>query len=173
MSLPGPSGSGAPDDPDDPERSPGAAMEPTSLGFLAGWLLAGLVLGRALRPVAERLLGTAPVITWTQPLALLAVAAVLGATARATHRVVQVHRIPLPPHRAVNRLLVARASALVAALTIGGYAGYALAWLGSDAVLAEQRIVRSLLCCLAGAGIAAAALLLERACRARSPDPEP
>ncbi len=148
-------------------------MQPTSPGFLVGWLLAGLVLGRVLRPVAERLVGTAPIVTWTQPLALVAVAAVLGATALATHRVVQVDRLALPPHRAVNRLLVARASALVAALTVGGYAGYALAWLGSDAVLAEQRIVRSLLCCLAGVLVVVAALLLERACRARLPDAEP
>ena len=36
------------------------------------------------------------------------------------------------PHRAVNRLVLGRAGALVGALVAGGYAGYAVSWIGSD-----------------------------------------
>ncbi len=49
----------------------------------------------------------------------------------------------LEPHQAVNRLVLARACALVGALVAGGYLGYALSWLGVDAELARQRAWRS------------------------------
>ena len=173
MSLPGPPGA------DDggvgeggPQRPDPEGMRPTPVGVVVGWALAGLLLGRLARPLAEWLSGTAPVVTWTQPLALLAVAAVLGATARATHRSVHELHEPLPAHRAVNRLLVARASILAAALVGGGYGGYAVAWFGSDAFLADQRIVRSLLAAAAAAAAVVAAVLLERACRVPSDDAE-
>ena len=164
--LPGPASPGGPGEP----RPGGGTMGPTPARVLLVWALAGLVLGRVLRPLAEQLSGTAPVITWGQPLALLAVVAVIGAAARATHRVVQVERAPLEPHRAVNRLLLARSCALVGALVGGGYLGYALAWLGSASVLADQRVVRSLLCAALCAVVVVVALLLERACRVREPD---
>ncbi len=145
-------------------------MRATSPRVLLAWAVAGLLLGRLLRPVAEQLDGTAPVVTWPQPLALLAVAAVLGAAARATHRVVQVDRAPLEPHRAVNRLLLARSCALVGALVGGGYLGYVLAWFGSPSVLADQRVVRSLLSAALCGLVVVTALLLERACRVRDPE---
>ena len=68
----------------------------------------------------------------------------------------------------MNRLVLARASALVGALLAGGYAGYAVSWLGVDAALADQRIWRSLVAAAAGVGIVVTAVLLERACRVRS-----
>ena len=85
---------------------------------------------------------TAPLVTWLQPVALFFVAAVLGATAWATWRAVHVLREWLEPHRAVNRFVLARSCALVGALVAGGYAGYALSWLGVDAALGPQRILR-------------------------------
>ncbi len=173
-------------------------MGPTSAGYLVAWAAAGLLLGRLARPVVEWLGGTAPVVVWPQPLALGAVALTLGLTARATHRAVRpppasssrlpgsrgsagspgstgstVGPVPLTPQRAVNRLLLARACAVVGALVAGAYLGYALAWAGSDALLADQRVLRSLVTALAGAAVVVAALALERACRVPPGEPEP
>ena len=52
-----------------------------------------------------------------------------------------VHHERLEPHQAVNRLVLARACALVGALVAGGYVGYALSWVGVDAELAGQRVL--------------------------------
>ena len=62
-------------DPSDGEPS-GGTMGPTSAAALTVWAAAGLVGGWLLRPVAERTQGTAPIVNWLQPLALLFVAAV-------------------------------------------------------------------------------------------------
>ncbi|QZY29409.1 DUF3180 domain-containing protein [Nocardioides coralli] len=134
--------------------------------------MAGLVLGWLLHPVADRV-GTAPLVTWLQPLALFFVAAVLGGTAWLTHRTLHVRHDYLEPYRAVNRLVLARACVVVGGLVAGGYAGYAVSWLGVRAELGDQRLVRSAVAALAGVAIVVAALLLERACRVRSDDEEP
>jgi len=151
-------------------EGPAGRLRPTSPGALTAWTGVGLVGGWLLRPVAERLQGTAPIVTWLQPLALLFVAAILGATARLTWQALHVRREYLEPHRAVNRLVLARACALVGSLVAGGYAGYAVAWLGIDTDLAQQRVWRSALGAVAGALVVGAALALERACRVRSDD---
>lgn len=154
------------DDPSD------GRLRPTSPGALTAWAVVGLVGGWLLRPLAERAQGMAPIVTWLQPLALFFVAAVLGATAWLTWRTVHVHRDYLEPHRAVNRLVLGRACALVGALVAGGYAGYALAFLGVDTDLATQRVWRSAVGAVGGVAITISALLLERACRVRSGDPD-
>jgi hypothetical protein len=148
-------------------------LQPTSAGIVTAWAVAGLVGGWLLHPVAERLSGTAPVVTWLQPVALFLVAAIVGGAAWATWRAVQVRREWLEPQQAVNRLLLARSCALVGALVAGGYLGYAVSWVGSDAALAGQRGWRSVAAGVAGALIVVAALLLERACRVRSDDEPP
>ena len=147
-------------------------MEPTGVAAVAGSVMVGLVAGWLLHPVSDRF-GNPPVVTWLQPLALLFVAAILGGTAYTTHRTLHVRREWLEPHRAVNRLVLARACIVVGGLVTGGYFGYALSWLGVPAELGDERILRSALAGLAGAGIVAGALFLERACRVRSGDPEP
>jgi hypothetical protein len=134
-------------------------------------VVVGLVGGWALHPLAERFRDTAPIVTWAQPLALLLVTAILGATAYVTWRTVHVHHQRLDPHQAVNRLVLARACALVGALVAGGYFGYALSWVGVESELGEQRLWRSVIAGLAGVAIVISALLLERACRVRS-DPD-
>jgi len=159
-------------DPSDDEPS-GGHLQPISLAVLTGWAVAGLVGGWLLHPVTERILGTAPVVTWVQPLVLLFMAAVVGGVAWVTWRTVHVHRQWLEPRRAVNRLLVARSCALVGALVAGGYVGYAVSWLGVDAALATQRIWRSLAAGAAGVAVVVASVYLERACRVRSGDDEP
>ena len=109
-------------------------------------------------------------MSWLQPLALLLVAGILGYTAYSTNRQLQHRRDLLLPHQAVNRLVLARACALVGALVLGGYLGYALSWVGNDAELADERIWRSGAASFAGLMIVITALLLERACRVGSDD---
>ncbi|WP_084151946.1 DUF3180 domain-containing protein [Nocardioides halotolerans] len=158
-----------PDDPDDaPEPpEPEGTLRPLAFAVVVGWAVAGLVLGWLWHPVSERLADTAPVISWAQPAALWLVAVVIGSTWWQTHRAVQVRRERLEPHRAVNRLVLGRAGALVGALAAGGYAGYALSWVGDPAELAAQRILRCAVAVVAGVLTVVGALLLERACRVR------
>jgi hypothetical protein len=155
------------------QQPPEGRLRPTSPAAVTAWAVTGLVVGWLVHPVAERVSGSAPVLTWAQPLALALVAAILGSTAWLTWRTLHVHRQRLEPHRAVNRLVLARASALVGALVAGGYLGYAVSWLGDDAELASQRAWRSGACSVAGLAIVITAVLLERACRVRSDDTEP
>ncbi|WP_193606694.1 DUF3180 family protein [Nocardioides lijunqiniae] len=151
---------------------PPGSLRPTPPAALAGWAVAGLALGWLVHPLSERLGGTAPVVSWTQPLALLLVAAILGAAAHATWRSVHVRRERLESHQAVNRLVLARACAYVGALAGGGYLGYGLSWLGSEAELGDQRLLRSVVAAVGGLAVVVTALLLERACRVPG-DPPP
>lgn len=141
------------------------------MGALAGGFALGMVGGWLLHRVGERLWGSAPLVTWVQVGVLAFVAAILGGTAWLTWRQVHVHRRWLEPHRAVNRLVLAKSCALVGALVAGGYVGYAVSWVGLDAELAGQRAGRSLLAALASVGLSVAAVALERACRVRKDDP--
>jgi hypothetical protein len=154
------------------EEPSGGRIRPTSAATLTAWAVVGLVGGWLLHPLAIRVRGSAPIVTWAQPLALVLVAAILGATAYLTWRTMHVHHQRLEPHRAVNRLVLARACALVGALVAGGYAGYALSWVGVDSDLASQRLWRSAVAALAGVGIVATSIVLERACRVRSDEDE-
>lgn len=156
----------------DPGEEPSGRLRPTSAGALTVWALLGLVGGWLLRPLAERVRDTAPIVTWAQPLALVLVAAILGATAYVTWRAVHVQHQRLQPHQAVNRLVLARACALVGALVAGGYFGYALSWVGVDTEMGMQRLWRSVIAGVAGVAIVVTSLLLERACRVRSDSEE-
>jgi hypothetical protein len=157
----------------DPSGEPsGGRLRPTSAGVLTAWAVVGLVGGWLLHPLAERVRGSAPIVTWAQPLALVLVAAILGATAYLTWRTVHVQHQRLEPHRAVNRLVLARSCALVGALVAGGYLGYAVSWVGVDAELASQRVWRSAVAGMAGVAIVVTSVLLERACRVRSDEDE-
>ncbi|WP_307833260.1 DUF3180 domain-containing protein [Pimelobacter simplex] len=157
--------------PEEPEQPPGPSgpspdgLRPTGLPTVLGWAAVGVVVGWAVHPVCDRLDLVPPLVSPAQPLALLLLAAILGYVAWVTHRAVHVRRERLEAHQAVNRLVLGRASALVAALVAGGYVGYALSWVGDAAELADERMVRSLVA--AGCALAAvvAGLLLERACR--------
>ena len=73
-------------DPSDDGNRRTGGCGPTSPGAVTAWAVVGLVGGWLLRPLAERAQGTAPIVTWLQPLALLFVAAILGATAWITWR---------------------------------------------------------------------------------------
>lgn len=150
---------------------PEGHLRPTTGASLAIAAVIGLVAGWLLRPVAVRLNGTAPLVTWIQALALVFVAGVLAYVAWHTWQTIQVQRRRLPGHRAVNRLVLARACALVGALAAGGYAGYAITWLGDASELADERLLRSGVAALGGLLMMLASLALERACRVPSEDP--
>lgn len=150
---------------------PRERLRPISGGALTGWAVVGLVCGWLLHRVSESWRGTAPVVTWLEPLALLLVALIVAGTAWATWRSVQGRSRPLEPHRAVNRLVLGRACALVGALLAGGYAGYAVSWLGmAEDPLAGQRVLRSAIAAVLGLAICVGGVLLERACRVRDDD---
>ena len=161
-----------PDDLDEPEgpEEPHGTIEPMRLGTLLGWAVAGLVGGWALHVACDRLGVAPPLVSWAQPLALLLLAVILAYVARVTWRSVQVRRERLLPHQAVNRLVLARACAIVGALVGAGYLGYGLSWIGDPAELADDRLWRSLVAAGAGLAAAAAAVVLERACRVRKDD---
>ena len=153
------------------EQPPDGRLGPTGAATVGISVMVGLVVGWLIHPVSDRF-GNPPVISWLQPLALLFVAALLASAAYGTHRTLHVRHERMEPHRAVNRLVLARACMVVGGLVAGGYFGYALSWLGDPAELADERIVRASVAGLAGVGIVAAAVFLERACRVRSDDPE-
>ena len=153
------------------EQPPDGRLQPTGAAAVGVSVMVGLVLGWLLHPVSDRF-GNPPVVSWLQPLALLFVAALLASAAYGTHRTLHVRHERMEPHRAVNRLVLARASVVVGGLVTGGYFGYAVSWLGVPAELGDERIIRSAVAGLAGVAIVAAALSLERACRVRSDDPE-
>jgi hypothetical protein len=145
-------------------------LRTTGPGLVAGWALAGLVLGRLLRPLLTQLDRTAPQVGWLPVAALFLLAGVLAAVARATHRAVQLRRERLQPHEAVNRLVLAKACALVGSLAVGGYLGYALSWVGASAELGGERIAMSLVAAAGAALTVVGSLLLERACRVTGGD---
>ncbi|MDT9594704.1 DUF3180 domain-containing protein [Nocardioides zeae] len=146
-------------------------MRPLGPGVLTGWLVVGLVGGWLVRRALGALDVAVPAVSWTQVLVLAFVAAVLAGTAYATRRSVERTRAELSADHAVNRLVLARASALVGALLLGGYAGHAVSWMGAASQVADERMLRALVAALAGAAVLVAALLLERACRVRSGPP--
>jgi hypothetical protein len=164
----------------DPEQEPGPGPpEPsghvgtTNPGAVVVFALIGLVAGWLLRPLSEALSDVAPTVSWIQVWALVLVAAILFAVAWSTHRSLHSRRERLEPHRAVNRLVLAKACALAGALVAGGYFGYALSWVGIPAELGEERMLRSVLAGLAGVASVAGSLLLERACRVNRDDDAP
>ena len=159
---------GPPAGPDDdlPEGRdrPEGRLAPLPPSAMATCAVLGLAAGWVLHPAAERLRGTAPMVGWLQGAVLFFVAAVLWGVARHTSRT-RHDGGRLEPHRAVNRLVLARACALVGSLVAGGYVGYAISWLGDPAELADQRVLRSLAAAAGGVAIVISALVLERACR--------
>ena len=164
-----------PDEHDEPDRGsddPPGTLRLTSPAVLAGWGVAGIVGGWLLHPVAERVNGVAPLVSWAQPASLFLLALAVGITTWHTWRSVHVRRERLEPHRAVNRLVMGGAAGRAGAFVAGGYLGYAISWINVEAELADQRIARSLVAVVVGVLLMVGGLLLERACRVRSDRPE-
>lgn len=152
-------------EPGGPEDEPRGSLRPTSPLALLGWAILGGAGGWALHGLCDRLSVVPPLVPWVQPAALFLIAAILLWTALATHRALQVRRERWSVENAVNRLVLARASAIVCALVGAGYLGYGLSWISDPADLADQRLIRSLVAAGGSFLAVVGALLLERACR--------
>lgn len=160
MSTPDPR---LPDPGSEPDPPGGLRLtDPKSLLVLA---TVGLVNGWTLRPLTRALGWSTPTVSWLHVLGLLLATAIVAGTARRTRRALRRRTGELRPHEAVNRLLLGKACALVGALAAGGYAGSALSWVGAASVLSTQYSVRALVAAVVSAGLSAAGLWLERACR--------
>jgi lysylphosphatidylglycerol synthetase-like protein (DUF2156 family) len=146
------------------QTRPGVIVTALCVGLVAGWLV---------RRVASYAGVTAPLVSWSQALVLFFCAVILGLVAWHTRRALDGQQLRPEPHRLVNRLVLARASALVGALVAGGSLGYAVSWLGVAAELGAERAVRSVLAGLGGLMVLVMALWLERACRVRETDGSP
>ena len=126
----------------------------------------GAVLGYGLVVVAERISGAAPPVQWTAVLALVAIAVIVFVLAYSTYRTVHRERRRMNPQRAVNFLLLAKASALVGAVIAGGYVGFGLQFIDEmDVELPRERVIGALSAAVAALLIVVAGLVLERACR--------
>lgn len=143
-------------------------MRPTSAAALAFAALVGLLVGGSVGPLFEAAGRQAPRVPWSGVLILVFLAAVLLALARTTWRTLRrpagAGRL-IEPQRAVMLLALGRASALGGAALFAGYLAFALGFLGDDAPLPRERLVRGLLTAGAAALVTAGGLLLERSCR--------
>ena len=157
---------------DEQAEGPPPSVGPTPYSALAATFAVGALLGYGFAVLTERMRDAAPLVQWPSVLALVAIAAVLGAMAWSTYGVLHRERRRMDPQRAVAFLMLAKASSLVGALVAGGYLGFALAFVDSlEAELPQQPVIRGLSACVAGVTIVITGLLLERACRIPK-DPE-
>lgn len=163
---------GEPEEGEPEEHDPVGRLQPLSVPLIAALAVLGLVLGWLAHPLLQRLLGVAPIVTWLPALLFGFVSAILLVAVRGTRKAQTGSRPPPDPQHMVNRFVLARATALVGAVVAGGYAGYAVSWLGLDAELASQRALRSAVAAASALAMVVAAGLLERACRVRSDDDE-
>lgn len=157
-----------PDAPEEPPPEPrNGSVRPTGPGPLSVFGGVGLVVGWAIRPLGIQLGTTEPQVTWLSIGLVFFVAAVVGFAAYHTWRVRR-DGIRLEPHRAVNRLVLAKTCALVGAGLAGGYFGFVLAHVGvTDSDRTTTQMWHAGLAAFGALLIVVAALLLEQACRVR------
>lgn len=148
----------------EPDQKPGLKL--TGPGVLSMATVLGLVAGWSLRSVLEAWGVTVPEVTVLPIVTLFAVSLLLFLAARSMHRNRNRPDRGLTPSQAVNRLVLAKASAIGGTFLAAGYAGHALSWIGAASQTAPDRIVRALLGALAAILVTAGGLVLERACRA-------
>lgn len=155
-----------------PADEPPGSLQPISAAALSLLGVLGLAAGYLARPLMVRWTGTAPLVTWTQALALFFVSAVLAYVAWLTRQAVRQRPSRFDAQRFVNRLVLARSCALVGALVAGAYAGYGITWLGDGSEIAGQRLLRCAVAAVAGVLVMVTSLALERACRVPKDSPE-
>lgn len=175
-----------PDDEREPEPEQSPTMGPVSAGAMTAFGVVGLVFGWSMHRIGDYLWGHAPLVTLSQVLAPYIASVILGIIAWVTWGQVQGGRpsisrskrsevgartgVPLDFQSAVNRLVLARASALIGCLIAGGYLGYAMSWLWIQGDYAVSPAVRSAITGVGGLIMTLTALGLQRACRVRSKD---
>ncbi|WMX46417.1 DUF3180 domain-containing protein [Streptomyces roseicoloratus] len=146
-------------------------MKQLRLKVLAGlFLAAGIVSWGAAR--LWNSVGTLPSVPLAAPIVLAAIAAVLFATALSLRARLKAQRERRPDAKGVEPLMAARAvvfgqaSALVAALVAGMYAGTGIVLLESlDVPARRDQAIYAACAVLAGLAVIAAALFLERVCK--------
>ncbi|GAA3542098.1 hypothetical protein AFL01nite_09270 [Aeromicrobium flavum] len=141
--------------------------------YVAGLVASGLVVGRLLPPLTVRLDGTSPPVPgWAAAIVLLCGAIAVGALAWGTWQNLHRDKRVYSAEHAIRILALAKAAVLVGGVFTGGYAGYALAYLGSSTELGELRLWRSAAAAGAALLLLIAALVLEWTCRLPSDDDE-
>jgi TRAP-type C4-dicarboxylate transport system permease small subunit len=141
--------------------------------YVAGLVASGLVVGRLLPPLTVRLDGTSPPVPgWAAAVVLFCGAIAIGALAWGTWQNLHRDKRQYSAEHAIRILALAKAAVLVGGVFAGGYAGYALAYLGSSTELGELRLWRSAVAAGAALLLLFAALVLEWACRLPSDDDE-
>lgn len=149
-----------------PESSPSGSVELTPpRALIVAGLFGGLV-GWVIGATAEAFDLVAPPVPWTAPVGLALIVALVGALAYSTRQRIQVRRQWMEPQRVVAFLVLGKASALAGALVSGVYFGFALRYLTRlDAPGPRERVIASAVCVVAGLGLSAVGMLLERACK--------
>lgn len=155
----------------DPDKEPHGSVRPLTAAPLALLGCLGLVLGYAIRPVSIRLGVNEPVFPVAMDVILWLLAAGVVVHAALTWRHLQRRRLRMEPHRAVNRLMLGKASALAGSLLLGLYAGFVIAHLWITRTdLGDQRLWRAVVAGVASLVLLVAGLVLERACLVRPDD---
>ncbi|MET7858866.1 DUF3180 domain-containing protein [Streptomyces sp. NPDC005318] len=146
-------------------------MKQLRLGVLAGLFLAAGVLSWGGARLWDSL-ATLPSVPLAAPVVLAVIAVILLATALSIRSRLRAQRERRPGAKGVEPLMAARAvvfgqaSALVVALVAGMYGGTGVFLLGSlDIPARRDQAIYTGLAVLAGAGVIAAALFLERVCK--------
>jgi uncharacterized membrane protein YdcZ (DUF606 family) len=148
------------------EQGPSGSVNLTPARALAVAALFGAIGGWVVVITANALDLSPPRVPWTTPIAVILVAALVGALAYSTYQRLHVRRERMEPQRAVAFLVLGKASALAGAVVAGGYLAYALMFVTRmDAATPRERVIRSLVAMVTGIVLSIAGLLLERACR--------
>jgi hypothetical protein len=125
----------------------------------------GLFVGWSIRGQSIRAGSATAGVSWLAAATAFFVAAVVGGLAYLTWRTVHRERRRLSPQQGVGRLVLGKATALLAAFGVGAYLGAAISYIGASGENTGTSIVRALVAMLAALAALTAALLLERACR--------
>lgn len=143
-------------------------MHTTRVATLFGVALAAAPAGWLFGRLVQALTGTVPEVPWVLPVLLVFMAILLLFGARVARGWIEERRYD----NRVDALLVARfaalakAAALFGAVVAGGYVGIGLLALNQLAFsVAQGRAVLAAVVTVTGAGVAAAALRLERSCQ--------
>ncbi len=149
------------------------SVRPTSVRLLALVVSVGLVVGAILPAVVRRLGGEVPLLSWGPAVLLAAAAGVVGIVAWSTWRSVHRDHQRVNADRALFHLALAHASSRVGAAFLGGYAGFALAYLDLfETPNGRDRVLHGGGAALAAALLLVAGLAMERACRLPVEDDE-
>ena len=145
----------------------------TSVLLVAVLVAIGLLVGGGLPALTRRLDGEVPLLSWAPALLLLTLAVIVGTVAWSTWQAVHKRHQRVNADRAVFLLALAHASSRVAALFMGAYAGFALAFVEAfETANGRERVQHGAGAALAAACLLVAGLLLERACQLPVDDDE-